>query len=138
MGMKATRPSWAYTSVLCDTCMGDRIVVLGVSRSQAGLQGDSRNPCRYHFGREPKWLLYIDVGVRFGREPNCVRGRRCSVRARTELCARKGDFGLGENRTVCAEGGLQFGREPNCVRRRMTSVRRETTCVRGRRLFPGR
>ena len=24
-----------------------------------------------------------------GREPNCVRGRRTSVRARTELCARK-------------------------------------------------
>ena len=36
-----------------------------------------------HFGREPKWLLYIDVGVRF--------------RARTELCARKEDFGSGEN-----------------------------------------
>ena len=42
-----------------------------------------------HFGREPKWLSYIDVGVRFGREPNCVRGKRTSVRARTELCARK-------------------------------------------------
>ena len=28
-------------------------------------------------------------GLRFGREPNCVRGRKTSVRARTELCARK-------------------------------------------------
>ena len=41
-------------------------------------------------GREPKWLSYIDVGVRFGRKP--------------ELCARKGRLG--------------FGREPNCVRGR--------------------
>ena len=28
-------------------------------------------------------------GLRFGREPNYVRGRRTSVRGRTELCARK-------------------------------------------------
>ena len=47
-----------------------------------------------HFGREPKWLSYIDVGVRFGREPNCVRGRE--------------DFGSGENRTVCAEDGYSL------------------------------
>ena len=42
-----------------------------------------------HFGRAPKWLLYIDVGVRF--------------RARTELHARKEDFVSGENQTVCAK-----------------------------------
>ena len=47
-----------------------------------------------HFGREPKWFLYIDVAVRF--------------RARTELCARKEDFGSGENRTVCAEDGYSL------------------------------
>ena len=47
-----------------------------------------------HFGREPKWLLYIDVGVRF--------------RARTELFVRKEDFDSGENRTVCAEDGYSM------------------------------
>ena len=53
-----------------------------------------------------------------------MRGRRTSVPARTELCARKEDFGSGENRVVCAEARLRFGREPKCVR--------------GKRLFPGR
>ena len=38
------------------------------------LKSPADNP-NVHFGREPKWLLYIDVGVRF--------------RARTELGARK-------------------------------------------------
>ena len=47
-----------------------------------------------HSGREPKWLLYIDVGVRF--------------RPRTELYARKEDFGSGENRTVCAKDGYSL------------------------------
>ena len=47
-----------------------------------------------HFGREPKWSLYIDMGDRF--------------RARTELCARKEDFGSGENRSVCAEDGYSL------------------------------
>ena len=47
-----------------------------------------------NFGREAKWLLYIDVGVRF--------------RARTELGARKEDFGSGENRTVCVEDGYSL------------------------------
>ena len=47
-----------------------------------------------HFGREPKWLLYIDVGVRF--------------RARTELCVRKEHFGSGKNRSVRAEDGYSL------------------------------
>ena len=86
--MKTTRPSWAYTSVLCNNCRGDRRVV-GSFPQPGRLAGVLLKPLQItldvHFGREPKWLLYIDVGVRF--------------RARTELCARKEDFGLCENRT---------------------------------------
>ena len=32
-------------------------------------------------------IVCAEKGI--GREPNCVRGRETSVRARTELCARK-------------------------------------------------
>ena len=44
----------------------------------------------------------------FGREPNCMRGKGTLVRARTERCAWKKDFGSGENRLVCAEDGYSL------------------------------
>ena len=73
----------------------------------------------------------------------------CSVRARTELCARKEDFLSGENRTVCAERGLPFelyarkgdfssGENRTVCAEEGLRFGREPTCVRGRRLFPGR
>ena len=37
-----------------------------------------------------------------------VYRRGCSVRVRTELCARKEDFGSGKNRTVCVEDGYSL------------------------------
>ena len=60
------------------------------------------------FGSGENRTVRAEGGLRFGREPNCVRGRRTSVRVRTELCARKEDFGSGENRTVCAEDGYSL------------------------------
>ena len=50
----------------------------------------------------------MPLGVRFGREPSCVRGNwvfgsgenrsasGCSVRARTEVCARKDGYSPDE------------------------------------------
>ena len=58
--------------------------------------------------------MCVEGELRFGREPNCVRGRRTSVRARTELCAWKKDFGPGENRPVCEEDGYSLD-DKNCV-----------------------
>ena len=83
--------------------------------------------------------MCVEGGVRFGREPNCVRGKGTSVRARTEQCARKEVFGSGQNRTVCAERGLRFGREPNCLRGRRTLVRARTElCARKEDLVSAR
>ena len=58
-----------------------------------------------HRSRTEVVILYIDMGVRFGREPKwlysgCLWGVR--FRAGTEF--------------VCVEAGLRFGREPKCVR----------------------
>ena len=41
-----------------------------------------RSPARYRWTTAP-------AVFGLGREPSCVRGRRTSVRARTEVCARK-------------------------------------------------
>ena len=93
MGVKTTRPSWAYASVVYKTCRGRQESRVGSFPEPGRLAGGLLKPpadnSNVHFGRERKWSLYIDVGVRF--------------RARTELGARKEDFGSRENRTVCAE-----------------------------------
>ena len=66
------------------------------------------------FGSGENRTVCAEEGLRFGREPNCERGRRTSVWPRTELCARKKDFGSGENRPVCAEDGYSLDVN-NCV-----------------------
>ena len=52
----------------------------------------------------------------FGSGENRIvcAGKGTSVRVRTELCARKKDFGSGENRPVCAEDGYSLD-DNNCV-----------------------
>ena len=93
-----TRPSWAHTSVVYKTCMGRQESRIGSVPEPGRLAGGLLKPPadnpNVHFGRELKWLLYIDVGVRF--------------MARTELGARKEDFGSGENRTLCVEDGYSL------------------------------
>ena len=42
-----------------------------------------------NFGSGENRIVCAEGGLQFGREPNCVHGIRTSVRARTDLCARK-------------------------------------------------